>query len=55
MDIWYTSSINEFNERQIHCKALEEIRLRAVKRVEAGESHEAGMKVLTPTRPCVYE
>lgn len=47
--------MNEFDGRKINRKALEEIRIRAVKRVEAGESPEAVIKALGITRPRIYE
>ncbi|MDY0367431.1 MAG: IS630 family transposase [Candidatus Syntrophosphaera sp.] len=46
---------NEFDGRKINRKALEEIRIRAVKRVEAGESPEVVIKALGLTRPRIYE
>lgn len=47
--------MNEFDGRKIDRKALEEIRIRAVKRVEAGESPEVVIKALGLTRPRIYE
>ena len=47
--------MNEFDGRKINRKALEEIRIRAVKRVEAGESPEIVIKALGLTRPRIYE
>lgn len=47
--------MNEFDGRKINRKALEEIRIRAVKRVEAGESPEVVIKALGLTRPRFYE
>ena len=47
--------MNEFDGRKINRKALEEIRIRAVKRVEAGESPEVVIKALGITRPRIYE
>ena len=47
--------MNEFDGRKINRKALEEIRIRAVKRVEAGESPEVVIKALGLTRPRIYE
>lgn len=47
--------MNELGGRKINCKALEEIRIRAVKRVEAGESPEIVIKSLGHTRPGIYE
>lgn len=47
--------MNELDGRKIDRKALEEIRIRAVKRVEAGESPEVVIKALGLTRPRIYE
>ena len=47
--------MNELDGRKINRKALEEIRIRAVKRVEAGESPEVVIKALGLTRPRIYE
>ena len=47
--------MNELDGRKIGRKALEEIRIRAVKRVEAGESPEVVIKALGFTRPRIYE
>lgn len=47
--------MNEFDGRKIDRKALEEIRIRAVKRVETGESPEVVIKALGLTRPRIYE
>lgn len=47
--------MNELDGRRIDRKALEEIRIRAVKRVEAGESPEVVIKALGLTRPRIYE
>ena len=47
--------MNEFDGRKIDRKALEEIRIRAVKRVEAGESPEVVIKALGLTRPRIHE
>jgi len=47
--------MNEFDGRKINRKALEEIRIRAVKRVEAGESSEVVIRALGLTRPRIYE
>ncbi|WP_052302039.1 winged helix-turn-helix domain-containing protein [Desulfobulbus propionicus] len=47
--------MNEFDGRKINRKALEAIRIRAVKRVEAGESPEAVIKALGLTRSRIYE
>lgn len=47
--------MNEFDGRKIDRKALEAIRIRAVKRVEAGESPEVVIKALGLTRPRIYE
>jgi len=41
--------------RKLDHKTLEEIRIRAVQRVEAGESPEAVIKVLGFTRSCIYD
>lgn len=47
--------MNELDGRKINRKALEEIRIRAVKRVEAGESPEVIIKALGFTRSQIYE
>lgn len=47
--------MNELDGRKIDRKALEEIRIRAVKRVEAGESPEVVIKALGLTRARIYE
>ena len=47
--------MNEFDGRKIDRKALEAIRIRAVKRVEAGESPEVVIGALGLTRPRIYE
>lgn len=47
--------MNELDGRKIDREALEEIRIRAVKRVEAGESPEVVIKALGLTRPRIYE
>ena len=47
--------MNEFDGRKINRKALEELRIRAVKRVEAGESPEVVIKALGFTRARIYE
>lgn len=47
--------MNDLDGRKINRKALEEIRIRAVKRVEAGESPEVVIKALGLTRPRIYE
>ena len=47
--------MNELDGRKINRKALEAIRIRAVKRVESGESPEVVIKALGLTRPRIYE
>jgi len=47
--------MNEFDGRKIDRKALEAIRIRAVKRVEEGESPEVVVKALGFTRTQIYE
>ena len=47
--------MNEFDGRKLDHKTLEEFRIRAVKRVEAGESPEAVIKALGFTKPRIYE
>lgn len=47
--------MNEMNGRKLNHKTLEEIRIRAVKRVEAGESPEVVIKTLGFHRSCIYE
>lgn len=47
--------MNELDGRKIDRKALEEIRIRAVMRVEAGESPEVVIKALGFTRSLIYE
>ena len=51
----YHAAMNEFDGRRLNRKTLEEIRIRAVKRVEAGESPEVVIKALGLTRPRIYE
>jgi len=47
--------MNEFDGRKINRKTQEELRIRAVKRVEAGESPEVVIKAIGITRPRIYE
>jgi len=47
--------MKDLDGRKISRKALEEIRIRAVKRVEAGESPEVVIKALGFSRPRIYE
>lgn len=47
--------MNEFDGRKLDRKTLEEIRIRAVMRVEAGESPEVVIKALGFTRTQIYE
>lgn len=47
--------MKELDGRKLGRKTLEEIRIRAVKRVEAGESPEVVIKALGLTRPRIYE
>lgn len=47
--------MNELDGRKLNRKTLEEIRIRAVKRVEAGESPEVVIKALGLSRPRIYE
>ena len=47
--------MNKFDGRKINRKALEAIRIRAVKRVEAGESPDVVINTLGLTRPRIYE
>jgi len=47
--------MKELDGRKMNRKALEEIRIRAVKRVEAGESPEVVIKALGLSRPRIYE
>lgn len=47
--------MNELDGRKMDRKALEEIRIRSVKRVEAGESPEVVIKALGFSRPRIYE
>jgi transposase len=47
--------MNEFDGRKLDRKALEAIRIRAVKRVEEGESPEVVVKALGFTRTQIYE
>ncbi|WP_304511286.1 IS630 family transposase [Desulfopila sp. IMCC35008] len=51
----YTPSMNIEDGRKINREALEAIRIRAVKRVEAGESPEVVIKALGFTRTVIYE
>jgi len=46
--------MNEFDGRKLDHKTLEELRIRAVKRVEAGESPEAVIKTLGFSRARIY-
>lgn len=47
--------MKDLDGRKLDHKTLEEIRIRAVKRVEAGESPEAVIKTLGFHRSCIYE
>lgn len=47
--------MNELDGRKLNRKTLEEIRIRVVKRVEAGESPEVVIRALGLTRPRIYE
>lgn len=47
--------MNELDGRKLNRKTLEEMRIRAVKRVEAGESPEVVIKALGLSRPRIYE
>jgi hypothetical protein len=47
--------MRDLDGHKMNRKALEEIRIRAVKRVEAGESPEVVIKALGFTRPRIYE
>jgi transposase len=47
--------MKDLDGRKMNRKALEEIRIRAVKRVEAGESTEVVIKAFGFTRPRIYE
>lgn len=47
--------MKDLDGRKMNRKTLEEIRIRAVKRVEAGESPEVIIKALGLTRPRIYE
>jgi transposase len=47
--------MNEFDGRKLDHKTLEELRIRAVKRVEAGESPEVVIESLGFSRPRIYE
>ena len=47
--------MNEFDGRKINRKTQEELQIRAVKRVEAGESPEVVIKAIGITRPRIYE
>ena len=47
--------MKEMEGRKLDHKTLEEIRIRAVKRVEAGESPEVVIKALGFHRSCIYE
>ncbi len=53
--MYYNISMNKLDGRKIDRKALEEFRIRAVKRVEAGESPEVVIKTLGFTRARIYE
>lgn len=47
--------MKELDGRKLDHKTLEELRIRAVKRVEAGESPEAVIKALGFSRSCIYD
>lgn len=51
----YSVFMENFDGRKLTHKTREEIRIRAVKRVEAGESPEAVVKALGFHRSCIYE
>lgn len=51
----YTSSMEKFDGRKLSHETLEEIRIRAVKLVEAGESPEVVVAALGFSRPRIYE
>ncbi len=53
--MWYVRGMTEFDGRKLGRKTLEEIRIRAVKRVEAGESPEVVIKALGLSRARIYE
>ncbi|MBN1519355.1 MAG: IS630 family transposase [Spirochaetales bacterium] len=46
--------MKDHDGRKLSHKTLEEIRIRAVKQVEAGESPEIVIKTLGFSRPCIY-
>src|ERR1035437_2537480 len=51
----YFSPARHYSPRKLDHKTLEEIRTRAVQRVQAGESPEAVIQTLGFTRSCIYE
>lgn len=53
--MWYSAGMKEFDGRKIDHKTRETIRIRAVKRIEAGESPEVIAKALGYHRSCIYE
>ena len=53
--MWYVWGMTELDGRKLGRKTLEEIRIRAVTRVEAGESPEVVIKALGLSRPRIYE
>jgi transposase len=53
--MWYVGFMKELDGRKLGRKTLEEIRIRAVKRVEAGESPEVVIKALGLSRPRIYQ
>lgn len=53
--MWYVRVMKELDGRKLGRKTLEEIRIRAVKRVEAGESPEVVIKALGLSRARIYE
>ena len=53
--MWYVRTMKEFDGRKLGRKTLEEIRIRAVKRVEAGENPEVVIRALGLSRPRIYQ
>lgn len=53
--MWYVGGMKELDGRKLGRKTLKEIRIRAVKRVEAGESPEVVIKALGLSRPRIYQ
>jgi transposase-like protein len=53
--MWYVWGMKELDRRKLGRETFEEIRTRAVKRVEAGESPEVVIKALGLSHPRIYQ